>query len=165
MRALYFVRPLYIHSFNHIYTIHFSVAIRWGLSPSILGSAPQGGSSHWAFKRWGEWERPHEKYVFFIMRMLGLMNQITNRLQSWMSAFLKIDLQRGLAAGVYPSEVNFLLKFYVKNFILQAILQTPQHLYEEREVARSESGSIPLSNRSGSRRPINMGRLPNTVKQ
>ncbi len=24
----------YIHSFNHIHTIHLSIAIRWGLSPS-----------------------------------------------------------------------------------------------------------------------------------
>jgi hypothetical protein len=28
-----------------------------GLS-SILGSAPQGGFSHWAYKRWGDGERP-----------------------------------------------------------------------------------------------------------
>jgi hypothetical protein len=27
---------------------------------SILGSAPQGGSSHWAFKRWRDGERPQQ---------------------------------------------------------------------------------------------------------
>jgi hypothetical protein len=29
-----FLLHTYIHSFNHIHTIHLSITIRWGLSPS-----------------------------------------------------------------------------------------------------------------------------------
>jgi hypothetical protein len=57
-------------------------------------------------------------------------------------------------------KLNFWLKFCVKIFILRSIFQSAQHLYEKRE----GSGSIPLTNGSGSGRPKNMRilRIPNT---
>ncbi len=45
-----------------------------------------------------------------------------------------------------PLKFNFLLKIICKNFILQVIFQSAQHIYEKRE----GSGSIPLTNGSGS---------------
>jgi hypothetical protein len=57
---------------------------------------------------------------------------------------------------------NFLPKFCVKHFIVQALFQSAQHLCEKR--VGSGSGFVPLTNRSG--RPENMRALriqiPNT---
>jgi hypothetical protein len=52
--------------------------------------------------------------------------------------------------------IYFLLKFCVKKFILQALFQSAQHLYEKREGSRSGAGSVPLANGSGSGRPKNI---------
>ncbi len=35
----------YIHSFNHIHTVHLSIAIRWGLSPFPHRSSAQWGNT------------------------------------------------------------------------------------------------------------------------
>jgi hypothetical protein len=47
-------------------------------------------------------------------------------------------------------------------FILQALFQSAQHIYEKRKGSGAGSGSAPLTNGSGSGRPRNM-RIPNTV--
>jgi hypothetical protein len=44
----------------------------------------------------------------------------------------------------------------VLNFILQALFQSTQHLYEKREASGAGYGSVPLTNGSGSGRPKNM---------
>jgi hypothetical protein len=55
-----------------------------------------------------------------------------------------------------------MLKFGV-NLILQALFQSAQHLYEEREGSRDVAGSAPLTNRSGSGTAKNIRiRIPNT---
>ncbi len=47
--------------------------------------------------------------------------------------------------------------------MLQALAQSAQHIYEKKE--GSGSGSVPLTNGSGSGRPQNMRiRIPNTSK-
>ncbi len=48
--------------------------------------------------------------------------------------------------------MNFLLKLCVKIYIVQALYQSAQHLYEKKE----GSGSAPLTNESESGRPKNM---------
>jgi hypothetical protein len=52
-------------------------------------------------------------------------------------------------------------KFYVKNFILHAVFQSAQHLYEKRK----GSGSVPLTNGSGwlKNMRILLFRIPNTA--
>ncbi len=71
-----------------------------------------------------------------------------------------------LPAGSLSSDLklNFWLKIFCKNFILQAIFQSAQHLYEKKD----GSGSVPLSNgsESGSWRPKNIRiqiRIPSTA--
>jgi len=53
----------------------------------------------------------------------------------------------------------------VLKFNLQALSQSPQHLYEKRKGSRAGSGSVRLTNGSGSGRRRNMRiiRIPNTV--
>jgi hypothetical protein len=61
----------------------------------------------------------------------------------------------------------FLLKFSV-TILFQALFQSAQHIYEKRERSEAGSGSVPLTNGSGARRPKNMSirwiRIPNTVR-
>jgi hypothetical protein len=63
-------------------------------------------------------------------------------------------------------KIYFFAKILCQNFILQALFQAAQHLYEKREGSGAVSGSIPLINGSGSGsgRPKNMRiRIPNTA--
>jgi hypothetical protein len=72
-----------------------------------------------------------------------------------------------LSTGTSSSDqkILFFSKFLCKNFILQALFQSSQHIYEKRE--GSGSGSLPMTNGSGSRRSKNMQilriRIPNTA--
>ncbi len=67
-----------------------------------------------------------------------------------------------LPTGILSSVLKFfffLLKMLCKNFILQALCQSAQHIYEKREGSRS----VPLTNGTGSVRPKDMRiRRPNT---
>jgi hypothetical protein len=82
----------------------------------------------------------------------------------------KIFFPKVFSSNLYAGTLSPVLKMYFfakilrKNFILQALFQSAQHLYEKRE----GSGSIPilLTTESGSWRPKNMRllriRIPNT---
>ncbi len=65
-----------------------------------------------------------------------------------------------LPAGIWSSvlKIKFFVKILCYNFILQALFQSPQHLYEKRE--GSGSGSIPWTNGSGYERTMWI-RIPN----
>jgi hypothetical protein len=63
--------------------------------------------------------------------------------------FFSYNLPSGTLSSVLI--ILFLAKILCKNFILQTLFQSAQHLYEKRE--GSGSGSIPLTNRSRSGRP------------
>jgi hypothetical protein len=64
--------------------------------------------------------------------------------------FFSHNLPTGTSSSVL--EINFLLKFCVKNIVLQALFQSAQHIYEKWEGSGSGSG-----------RPQNMRiRIPNT---
>jgi hypothetical protein len=75
---------------------------------------------------------------------------------------LRIQFQHQIQANYLQSKkFNFMLKFYVKNFILQALFQSAQHICEKREGSGGGAGT--LTNGTGSRRSKNMRiRIPNT---
>jgi hypothetical protein len=71
-----------------------------------------------------------------------------------------------LPAGTLSSVLK--IKFFAKKKILKASYQSAQHLYGKREGSGAGSGSIPLTNGSGSGRPKNMWirwiRIRNTTR-
>ncbi len=62
--------------------------------------------------------------------------------------FLITYLRAQFAHHVQSKKVQFLLKLLCENVILQALFQSAQHIYWEREGsgARSGKGSVPLTN-------------------
>ncbi len=64
----------------------------------------------------------------------------------------------GPIPGPTPFFIDFrdAKKMLSQNFILQASFQSAQHIYEKREGFGAGSGSVPLTNGSGSGRPKNM---------
>ncbi len=54
------------------------------------------------------------------------------------------NMHTGTSSSVL--EINFLLKFCVKNIVLQALFQSAQHIYEKREGSGAGSGTAPLTN-------------------
>ncbi len=54
-----------------------SASACWKAGPSsILGSAPKGGLSHWAYKRWGDRERPRRMYCMNVIGWLYVCYKI-----------------------------------------------------------------------------------------
>ncbi len=98
---------------------------------------------------------------YWIQLRIRLFSSVTLRMQK--KVFFFIFFSYNLPAGILSSvlKIQFFAQKLCKNFILKALFQSAQHLYEERE--RSRSGSIPLTNGSGFGRPKNMQiRISNT---
>ncbi len=70
-----------------------------------------------------------------------------------------------LSTGTSSSVLNyFFVKILCKNLFCQALFQYAQHIYGKREGSGARSGSVPLTNGSGSRRPKNMRiRIPHNA--
>jgi hypothetical protein len=74
--------------------------------------------------------------------------------------FFSFNLSTGTLSSVL--KFYFLQKVLCLNFILQALFQSAQHIYEKREGSGAgsgsgaSSGSVPLTNGSGSGKPKNM---------
>jgi hypothetical protein len=62
------------------------------------------------------------------------------------------NLPTGTSSSV--QKILYFANIFCKNFILQALFQSAQHIYEKRK--GSGSGFVPLNNGSGSGRPKNM---------